>query len=124
MATPTPPADLAEYVTGARARQAARRRQLEERRTDAIAVARRAAEVLRAQFGATQVALFGSTLRPGAFHERSDVDLAAWGLSGPDYWRALAVLEDLDPTLVIELVRAEAARPSLLAEIEEAGLAL
>jgi predicted nucleotidyltransferase len=120
LATP----DIAEYVAAARARQAAQRTALEVRRLHAITIAHQAATALRTSFGATSVVLFGSALRPGAFHERSDIDLAAWGLTGKAYWAALAVLEDLDPTLGIDLVRAEVARPSLVSFIETEGIAL
>lgn len=75
-------------------------------------------------FHATRVMAFGSVLRSEAFHERSDLDLAAWGLTESTYWAAIAALEDLDPTLSIDLVRVETARPGLVAAIEAQGMAL
>ena len=70
------------------ARERARKRQVEldERRQRAWEVARLAADLLKNEFGAPRVVLFGSLLRPQLFHARSDVDLAAgeWnGIFGP-----------------------------------------
>ncbi|HEY66354.1 MAG TPA: nucleotidyltransferase domain-containing protein, partial [Caldilineae bacterium] len=45
-----------------------------------MAIARKAAEMLREEFGAIRVVLFGSLARGGPFDMHSDVDLAAWGL--------------------------------------------
>ncbi len=73
-----------------------RRRWLEEqrgwdrRRTRALESARRAASVLRARHGATQVIAFGSLVRTGPFDEHSDVDLAAAGIPARDFFRASA----------------------------------
>jgi uncharacterized protein len=124
VATPLTTPDISAYRAAARARESTRRAALEARRRRGEDLAREAAVVLRARFGATRVVLFGSALCPAAFHERSDVDLAAWGLTGPAYWAALAALEELDSTLTIDLVRAESARDTLLAVITAQGEAL
>ncbi len=56
-------------------RSAARLRAREERRSDLLEAAERAAAMLRDEFGATRVWRFGSLDRAW-FHEGSDVDLA------------------------------------------------
>ena len=50
-----------------------------QRREKAWRLAKTAAALLQEEFGATQVAVFGSLLQPQLFHRRSDVDLAVWG---------------------------------------------
>jgi predicted nucleotidyltransferase len=121
MTLPTPSSRNKAYVETARARASARRQRLGARRQRAQALARRAAEVLRADFGARRVVVFGSVLRPRLFHERSDVDLAVWGLDERLYLRALAALLDLEPDMAVDLVEFEAARPALQAAIERDG---
>lgn len=116
--------DMVAYRAAARARDAVRRTGLEARRAQCLRIAEQGADLLRTRYSATRVVLFGSTLRASAFHERSDLDLAVWGLTGPAYWAALAALEELDPTVSIDLVRVETARPSLVAVIESGGVVL
>jgi predicted nucleotidyltransferase len=70
------------------------------------------------------VTVFGSVLRPERFSERSDVDLAVWGLDERLYLKAVSALLDIDPGISVDLVEAEFARPALLAVIEEEGVAL
>ena len=57
---PIPPEKMAEYRAGARQREAARQLRLDARFQQAWEVARQGAEILRTQFGAQKVILFGS----------------------------------------------------------------
>ena len=68
---------LLEYKRGARARWLAEQRQIALRRARAHQLARVAADLLKAQFGVTRVALLGSLIHAGRFHLHSDVDVAA-----------------------------------------------
>jgi uncharacterized protein len=70
--------------------EGARRVQAEAAR----AAARAAAAVLRCEFGADQVWLFGS-LAVGPRHDGFDVDLAVRGLAPERQWAALARVGDL-----------------------------
>jgi predicted nucleotidyltransferase len=108
---------------------AQRRRQKEEqelalRRRRAWEVARQAAQILKEQFGAERVLLFGSLPFPERFHAHSDIDLAAWGVDEKRYYRAVACLLDLDPAISVDLVEAEFASPALLERIAQEGIAL
>ena len=118
------PSKLETYARTARARAQARRKQLEARREQAWQVARRAADVLREQYGATKVVVFGSLRHPFLFHKRSDIDLAAWGIHERDYYRAVGTLLGLDVKFEVDLIEAEFARPALEALIEREGIAL
>lgn len=88
-----------------------------------LAALRDVAKLLKREFGAARVVVFGSLARPESFTHGSDVDVAVEGLSG-DYWKAWGVIEDAIPTRVVELVELEAASPALRSAIEDEGIAL
>lgn len=71
---------MAAYRATARRRQQQQQRKLELRRARSWEVAQAGGQLLKKQFGAQRVVVFGSLLYPPRFHERSDVDLAVWGL--------------------------------------------
>jgi predicted nucleotidyltransferase len=118
------PEQMAAYREGWRLRQQERERALAARRARAWEVARQGAQMLKEQFGAAQVAVFGDLLYPDKFYERSDVNLAVWGLDERLYLKAVSRLLDIDPEISVNLVEAEFARPYLLALIEQEGAAL
>jgi len=91
------------------------------RRLRAWRVARKAAKLLKAEFGAEKVAVFGSLVHPTLFHARSDVDLAVWGLVGREYYRAVSVLLDLDPAISVDLIAFEDARSTVQEVILKEG---
>ncbi len=119
-----PATQMERYQRTARARWEARRERCALRRERAWQLARRAAALLREEFGARRIVLFGSLARAVRFHERSDVDLAVWGLPARDYYRAVARLLDLDPTIGVDLIEAEYAPPTLRATLEREGVLL
>ncbi|MCL6436858.1 MAG: nucleotidyltransferase domain-containing protein [Leptolyngbyaceae cyanobacterium HOT.MB2.61] len=86
-------------------------------------VARQAAQILKSRWGASKVILFGSMLEAKKVHDRSDIDLAVWGLSPDDYFRTLSELLDLDPEFAIDLVEIEQAKP-LIRQAIQAGVEL
>jgi len=99
-------------------RQALRKRkrvkcQAPERLKRARKVARKAAKILKEQFGVEKVVLFGSTVQPRLFHIRSDVDLAVWGLGEYLYFRAVGVLLSIDPEISVDLIEFEFATPRM-----------
>ncbi|MEW6754608.1 MAG: nucleotidyltransferase domain-containing protein [Candidatus Latescibacterota bacterium] len=112
---------MREYRAAAvrRDREALRRRATRWER--AQRVAGEAAGVLRAEFGATRVVLFGSGTSADRFRLRSDLDLAVWGLPERLYLRAVARLLSIDPDVPVDLVMAEDAGPSVRAAIAAEG---
>lgn len=83
---------------------------------------RKAAEVLKSQFGARRVFLFGSLAQPFWFKEISDVDLAVEGLkSGKDYWEAWQVIEEIIADRSVDLIETETAGESLRHAIQKFG---
>src|SRR4030095_2014494 len=118
------PAEMAAYPATAQRRQAGEQQELARRQARAWEVAQRAATCLKAQFGAERVMVFGSLVRAGCFTLWSDVDIAAWGLSPQDTFRAIGVVLELDTTIAINLVDVGTCRPQLLASIEQEGIEL
>ena len=108
---------LQRYITSAQERERERLAKLAERRRSALSLAKQAATLLKEEFGATQVILFGSLLTE-AFHESSDIDLAAIGLPENQYFQAvgrLIGLGDFD----FDLVEVENARPEIANAINQ-----
>lgn len=86
---------------------------------------RRAAGILKNQFGARRVLLFGSLAQPYWFREDSDVDLAVEGLkSGKDYWEAWKVVEEIIADRLVDLIEIESAGESLRRAIQRHGAEL
>lgn len=119
-----PPEKMAEYRAGARRREAARKARLEERFQLAWEIARQGAEILRSQFQAEKVVVFGSLVDESRFHERSDIDLAAWGIPEQAYLRALGSLMNLSSEFLVDLTLVEEARPHIRQTIESKGVAV
>ena len=117
-------AEMAAYRVTARHRQEREQQELVRRQERAWELARCAATHLKAQFGVDRVMVFGSLVRAGCFTPWSDVDLAAWGLSPKDTFRAIGAVLDLDPAIAINLVDVGTCRPELLAAIEQESIAL
>lgn len=115
---------MAVYKRTALARERARRQANEKRRTAALAVARAAAALLREQYGATRVLLFGSTAHGYWFRAESDIDLAAEGIAPDRFWRAWNAADALAPEFEINLVAWEEATPALREAIEREGVLL
>lgn len=116
--------DYAPYMRTAHRRAQAQRHALAERRQRAWELARRAARLLREWYAARRVVVFGSLVHEDRFTPRSDVDLAVWGISWPDYLHALGEVLDLDPEIEINLVDVAGCRPALQETIEREGVEL
>jgi predicted nucleotidyltransferase len=115
---------MALYRATAQQRWQQKEHQLALRYRRAGEVARQAAVILKEQFGAQRVVIFGSALFAHRFHQHSDVDLAVWGLDEKVYYRAVARLLDIEPTIPVDLVEAELASAPLLRAIEKEGVTL
>jgi predicted nucleotidyltransferase len=81
------------------------------------------AKVLKERFHASKVVLFGSALRTD-FSQWSDIDLAVWGVSVSDYFKAVAYVIGYSSNFKVDLVDAEDCFQSLLQHIIENGVEL
>lgn len=124
MATPVldlPPEKLIQYRRAATSRLNAHADKIKVRVARAWEIARQVAKMLREQYHATRVVVFGSLVHETRFHEWSDIDIAAWGIPPALTFRAIGAAMDLDPSFEINLVDVNTCPPSLLVSIEQDG---
>ena len=112
------------YKHHARRREAEQQRMLVQRREFAWALARRAAMLLKQQYGATRVVACGSLAHGAWFSSRSDIDLMAEGIPPEKFWRAWAALDPLSSDFEIDLIAGEAVASNMLAVIDREGVEL
>ena len=105
-------------------RQSATQSQLERRRTRAVRLARQAAALLRAEFGARDVVLFGSLASHSDFTLWSDIDLAVFGIPADRFYAAVAAITGLSAEFKVDLVDAGACKTSLREAIDQDGITL
>jgi uncharacterized protein len=86
-------------------------------------VASAIAKEVKIRFGASRVMLFGSLARQD-FHRWSDIDLAVWGVSSADYYRAVAFSSGFSELFKVDLVDAEDCSESLRRHIQREGVEL
>ena len=110
---------LDEYRKTAIRRQKVRISKVKTRREKGWKLAKKAAKLLRKQFQAKRVAVFGSLLYEARFTPWSDVDIAAWGIPPDQTFRAIGAVMDLDSSLEINLVDVNTCSPTLLKAIEQ-----
>jgi predicted nucleotidyltransferase len=118
------PEKMAVYRASARKRQLEKRQRWEQRYHLGRAIAKQASGILKQEFHADRVVLFGSMLSEQQVHGRSDVDLAVWGLKPQDYFRALGQLLSLNPDIPVDLLEVETAPARIREQIETQGLDL
>lgn len=96
---------------------------LTSRQDSARDVAKRIALELVKRFGAHSVVLFGSVTRED-IHKRSDIDLAVWGISPKDFYRAVAFTSGYSKEWKVDLVDAEDCRETIRQSILKDGVEL
>lgn len=96
--------------------------QLEARWERAMRLAHTAAALLRQEFSATKVLLFGSLRHRSWFTPWSDIDLAVWGIPKERFFAAVAAVTASSKDFKIDLVDPEMCRTSLLDEIIQDGV--
>ena len=118
------PERMALYRASAQQRERERQQRLKARFDRACQVAREAAALLKTEFGAERVVVFGSLVDRSLFHVHSDVDLAVWGLPEKVYYRAVGRLQALDTIVAVDLIRIEEAPATLQVVISRDGIEL
>lgn len=118
------PQEIAAYQQAAHQRHSMAQQELRRKEQAAWELARQAATLLRTQFNASRVVLFGSLVHADMFHEWSDIDVAAWGISPEETLRAIGMVMDLATSIAINLVDIATATPVLRATIEREGVDL
>lgn len=95
--------------------------EIASRRRRAMSAARKAAKLLKSEFGAKEVILFGSLARRVGFTRWSDIDLAVRGINPERFFAAFGAIERIDVNFKIDLVELETCPPALLKSIEKDG---
>lgn len=81
------------------------------------------AKELKERFRASKIILFGSLTRAD-FSQWSDIDLAVWGISASDYYKAVAYASGYSSVFKVDLVDADDCSKSLLQHITQNGIEL
>lgn len=124
MALKIPTQQMNTYRAAAQQRREQKANRLALRQQRGWAVAQQASKILKEEFRAQRVVVFGSVVAAERFHQRSDVDLAVWGLAEKAYYRAVSRLLDIEASISVDLVEAELAPPALQTAIEQEGVVL
>ena len=72
--------------------------------------AHRIATMLYDDFGAMQVAVFGSLAEQESFSKWSDIDIAVWGIPNNKYFRASSIASDISGLFKVDLVDFESSK--------------
>jgi len=118
------PEQIEVYAATLRTRNAETARRRRERHEQGWTVARQAAQVLRSQFGVTGVWVFGSLVEGDHFTERSDIDMAAAGLTPAAHLEALGRLLRLSPDFEFDLIDLDHCPEGLRRAVEQSGVEL
>jgi uncharacterized protein len=116
--------EMKSYRDGAETRLRKEMEELAHRHRLAWETAKRAADILKSEYYATRVVLFGSVLHERRFGRRSDIDLAAEGIAPESFWRAWCALDRMESGFQIELCPVESAKESLKAVLDKEGVEL
>jgi predicted nucleotidyltransferase len=121
-----PPEVLKKYrpLEAIRRRRAEMSVEISSRRRRAHAAARKATKLLRDEFGATEVILFGSLARRGSFTLFSDIDLAARGIPPARFFEAVGAVIGISAEFKIDLIDLETCPASMRENIEKDGKTL
>jgi predicted nucleotidyltransferase len=107
-----------EAICRRRAEQAP---EISSRRRRAKRAARKAAKLLKTEFGAKEVILFGSLAHGINFTRWSDIDLASRGIPSELFLTAMDTVLHMSPEFKIDLAELENCRPAIRESIETGG---
>lgn len=93
-----------------------------KRKENAWKVAKKAARILKKEFEAQKVVVFGSLITSQGFNKWSDIDMAVWGIADKDLFKAMGYVQDLDPEFEINLVDVDTCSQSLFEVINSEGV--
>lgn len=97
---------------------------LAERYRDAWDVAEKAAQLLKNEYDAKRIVVFGSLAHRSWFTRWSDIDLAAWDIPDDRFYAAVGVVTGLSARFKVDLVDAASCQSSLRKAIEDEGIGI
>ena len=95
---------------------------LKKRYQEAWDIAKEAALILKRDFGAEKVVLFGSLTDFSRFTQWSDVDLAVWGLPDNRFFAAVATISSLASAFSIDLIDVKDCKEFIRIAVETEGI--
>ncbi|MBI4582938.1 MAG: nucleotidyltransferase domain-containing protein [Planctomycetes bacterium] len=95
---------------------------MDDRLKKAMALALKAAGILKIRFGAKRVVLFGSLSHKEWFTPWSDIDLSVAGIKDQDFYQAVATVSGLSPDFKIEIIDFNSCPPKMKEKIEAEGI--
>jgi predicted nucleotidyltransferase len=112
------PEEIEQYRDGWNQRQDYRERKRKKRKERAERIVSELADILREEFGASRVYVFGSLTRDNVpFHEHSDIDLAVSGIPDERFYEAVGRCLGHTADFSVDLVDLENAEEALRDEI-------
>ena len=97
---------------------------IEERWRQAQLLARQAAALLREEFGASRIQLFGSGTQRPRFTLWSDVELVVWGIPPQRFYAAVAAVTGISADIGVDLIDGDQCSQALRMAIEQDGTEL
>jgi predicted nucleotidyltransferase len=97
---------------------------IEARYKKAWQEARKAAAILKKDFGAERVWVFGSLTDKSRFHKRSDIDLAEVGIPAKRFYAAVAAVTRSIKDYKVDLVDLTDCREAVKKAVEKEGILL
>jgi predicted nucleotidyltransferase len=119
-----PPEEMEKYRPWAAAKRYESDKRIDAIRDRAFAIAREAADLLKQEYGATRVVLFGSLAHRAWFTPRSDIDLYSEGIPGDRFFQAEETVQGIDRDFKVDLVEPQECSPELRRRIGEEGIEL
>ena len=80
------------------------------------------ARLLREEFGATRILVFGSAVGADYFSGESDIDIAAWGIPIEQYLSAVLAVNEFHDDFKVDLLDPTLCRLTLRERIEVEGI--
>ena len=119
-----PPHEIEKYRPWEAVERYGKDKRVSAIRERALAVGRKAADLLKQKYGATRVILFGSLAHGEWFTPRSDIDIYSEGIPVDAFFEAEAAIQKIDKDFKVDLVDPQECSPELLKRIEQEGLEL
>lgn len=96
-------------------------RELERRYKKALAAAEEAARLLKEDYGAKKVWIFGSLTDQDRFNKWSDIDLAVQGVPSDRFYSAVGAVTGLISDFKVDLIDIDNCKDSLAKAVESEG---
>jgi uncharacterized protein len=94
------------------------------RKTHALDISRKIAQMLKEKYGAEHVVLFGSLAHSAWFTPRSDIDLYTEGIPVREFFKAEAAAQEMSQGFKVDLVDPQDCPQEMILKIKQEGVEL